>query len=186
MARVVADTSPLIALQQIGHLDLLQTLFGTVLIPSAVAAEALSVDRPEWLIERPLTKPLPLEVTSADLEPGEREAIALALETILTGGVIPKHPRCEGERPSGTRGVESKMRSFEMSRTVVVKGRVVGPSTVELETPLPEEVRDVEVTAHVGERVEGKLSDYLRSLPPGTRTKEDIDQQIREERGYWS
>ena len=73
-----------------------------------------------------------------------------------------------------------------MSRTVVVKGRVVGPSTVELETPLPEEVRDVEVTAHVDDRVEGKLSDYLRSLPPGTRTKEDMDQQIREERGYWS
>jgi len=73
-----------------------------------------------------------------------------------------------------------------MSRTVVVKGRVVGPSTVELETPLPEEVRDVEVTARVDDRVEGKLSDYLRSLPPGTRTKEDIDQQIREERGYWS
>jgi hypothetical protein len=78
------------------------------------------------------------------------------------------------------------MRSLEMSRTVVVKGRVVGPSTVELETPLPEEVRDVEVTARVDDRVEGKLSDYLRSLPPGTRTKEDIDQQIREERGYWS
>ena len=73
-----------------------------------------------------------------------------------------------------------------MSRTVVVKGRVVGPSTVELETPLPEEVRDVEVTARVDDRVEGKLSDYIRSLPPGTRSKEDIDQQIREEHDSWS
>jgi len=73
-----------------------------------------------------------------------------------------------------------------MSRRVVVKGRVVGPSIVELETPLPKEVREVEVTARVDDRVELELSDYLRSLPPGTRAKGDIDRQIREERGYWS
>ena len=73
-----------------------------------------------------------------------------------------------------------------MSRTVVVKGRVVGPSTVELEQPLPQQARDVEVTARVDDRGEGKLSDYLRSLPLGTRSKEDIDQQIREERDSWS
>jgi len=34
-------------------------------------------------------------------------------------------------------------------------------------------------------KVHGRLSDYLRALPPGTRTKEDIDQQIREERDSW-
>jgi hypothetical protein len=92
MAQVVADTSPLIALQQIGRLDLLRALFGSVLIPSAVAAEALSVDRPEWLIERPLTKPLPLDVTSADLEPGESEAIALALELSADRVLIDEMP----------------------------------------------------------------------------------------------
>jgi len=37
-----------------------------------------------------------------------------------------------------------------------------------------------------GDKVGGKLSDYLRGLPPGTRTKDDIDQQIREERDSWS
>jgi hypothetical protein len=30
-----------------------------------------------------------------------------------------------------------------------------------------------------------KLIDHLRSLPPGTRTKEDIDRQIQEERNGW-
>jgi hypothetical protein len=76
-----------------------------------------------------------------------------------------------------------------MSRTVVIKGRAVGPSTVELERPLPEQAREVEVRAEIHDepgRKRGKLSDYLRSLPPGTRTKEDIDKQIREERDSWS
>ncbi len=80
MARVVADTSPLVALQQIGQLGLLGTIFGTVLVPPAVAAEALSVDRPSWLEERSLTKPLAAEVVFAGLGPGESEAISLALE----------------------------------------------------------------------------------------------------------
>jgi hypothetical protein len=72
-----------------------------------------------------------------------------------------------------------------MSRTVVIKGRVVGPSTVELDEPLPERTSEVEVVARVVEK-SGKLSDYLRGLPPGTRSKEDIDRQIREERDAWS
>ena len=80
MARVVADTSPLIALQQIGQLGLLGTIFGTVVIPPAVAAEALSVERHSWLAERPLTKPLAPDVVHAGLGPGESEAISLALE----------------------------------------------------------------------------------------------------------
>jgi hypothetical protein len=73
-----------------------------------------------------------------------------------------------------------------MSRTVTIKGRVVGPSTVELEEPLPDLTREVEVVAHVHDKGAGKLSDYLRELPRGTRTKEDIDRQIREERDSWS
>ena len=73
-----------------------------------------------------------------------------------------------------------------MPRTVVIKRRVVGPSTVELERPLPDRTREVEVVARIADREGGKLSDYLRSLPSGTRTKEDFDRQIREERDAWS
>ena len=73
-----------------------------------------------------------------------------------------------------------------MPRSVVIKGRVVGPHTVELETALPDQTREVEVVARVADRVGGKLSDYVRGLPPGTRSKDDIDRQIREERGSWS
>ena len=75
-----------------------------------------------------------------------------------------------------------------MPRTVVIKikGRVVGPTTVELEHPFPELTREVEVVARVPDTNGGKLSEYLRSLPPGTRTKDEIDRQIREERDAWS
>ncbi len=73
-----------------------------------------------------------------------------------------------------------------MPRTVIIKGRVVGPSTVELEQPLPEQTREVEVVIRVADDRGGKLSEYLRNLPRGTRTKEEIDRQIREERDAWS
>jgi predicted nucleic acid-binding protein len=51
-----------------------------VLIPPAVAREALSVDRPSWILERARTQPPPPAVTRAGLGAGESEAIGLALE----------------------------------------------------------------------------------------------------------
>ena len=58
-----------------------------------------------------------------------------------------------------------------MSRTVVIKGRMVGPSTVELDEPLPERTQHVAVIARVGEKPADGLSSYLRALPQGARTK---------------
>ena len=58
-------------------------------------------------------------------------------------------------------------------------------SPLELEEHTEVEVLVTPVARAAG-KVEGKLSDYLRALPPGTRSKEDIDQQIREERDSWS
>jgi hypothetical protein len=72
-----------------------------------------------------------------------------------------------------------------MTRTVVIKGRVVGPQTVELDQPLPAQTSEVEVVARVKTAGGGKLSDYLRSLPPGIRTIEDINRQVDEERDSW-
>jgi predicted nucleic acid-binding protein len=78
---VVSNTSPLIALQQIGLLGLLETLFGRVLVPPAVIREARSLTlRPEWLREHPLALPLPSAIRDAGLGAGESEALALALE----------------------------------------------------------------------------------------------------------
>jgi predicted nucleic acid-binding protein len=42
---VVSDSSPLIALAAVGYLELLQALYGRVMIPKAVRTEVSGVDR---------------------------------------------------------------------------------------------------------------------------------------------
>jgi hypothetical protein len=76
-----------------------------------------------------------------------------------------------------------------MVRAVVIKGHLVGPSSVELEEPVDAEAREVEVIVRVPEGAppaRDSLAAFLRGLPPGTRSKADIDQQLRDERDSWS
>jgi predicted nucleic acid-binding protein len=82
---VVADASPLIGLAQIGYLELLASLYGEVQIPSAVHKEI--VDSPEfpgnlprWLQVRAAGDVQLVATLQADLDPGEAEAVALAIE----------------------------------------------------------------------------------------------------------
>ncbi len=76
-----------------------------------------------------------------------------------------------------------------MDKTIVVKGRLLDSSTVELAEPVPGAARDVEVIVRVpGEpmsKTDGTLLDFLKGLPAGTRTKQEIDRQIQEERDSW-
>jgi predicted nucleic acid-binding protein len=87
--RVIADTTPLRYLVVLGHVDLLPTLFGQILIPPAVAGElhhpkAPAVVRawvarpPSWLAIRP--SQLTPDARLLALDAGEREAILLAQE----------------------------------------------------------------------------------------------------------
>ena len=89
--RVVSNTSPLSNLAIIGRLDLLKQRYGTVRLPPAVAHELSVLSHPValanlnaairegWLVIEipPSTRP-PLPFP---LDPGETEAIALALAT---------------------------------------------------------------------------------------------------------
>src|SRR5690348_9376816 len=84
---VVADSSPLIVLINIGHIDVLPALFGDVVIPPEVAVELsqpnrpaavrdFAANRPPWLIER-----IPTQIESIpSLHAGELAAISLAGE----------------------------------------------------------------------------------------------------------
>ena len=79
---VVADASPLIALQQIGRLELLEGLFGVIAIPTAVAEEiSPSVPLRPWMMVHGLAQPMAPIVLRARLGRGEREALSLAIET---------------------------------------------------------------------------------------------------------
>jgi hypothetical protein len=78
--------------------------------------------------------------------------------------------------------------------TIIVKGRLVSPTRVELLEPVTDALGDVEVVVRQDsdrdepqalDRNARELVEFLKSLPPGTRPKEDIDRQIEEERSSW-
>ena len=77
-----------------------------------------------------------------------------------------------------------------MQRTVVIRGRLVGPTTVELDEPVPdpdlhgsvEFLLRIPAEAAPGEN--HSIIEFLQSLPPGVRSKQDIDRQLHKERTY--
>jgi predicted nucleic acid-binding protein len=87
---VVSNTTPLVALAWLNHLDLLPTLFGNLHIPQAVhdeihhdptavgAAELASVS---WLKISPVQDTMAVSLLLDQLDAGESEAIVLARES---------------------------------------------------------------------------------------------------------
>jgi predicted nucleic acid-binding protein len=87
--RVVSDTSPISNLAIIGRLDLLKRRYDVVYIPLAVAQELSALSHPGaqsaiaaalaegWLLEA--SAPVSTSNLPFPLDPGEKEAIALAL-----------------------------------------------------------------------------------------------------------
>jgi predicted nucleic acid-binding protein len=87
---VISDASPLRYLVLIGHAEVLPSLYTEVLIPDAVASELRQLATPasvrQWMAQTPpwlqivsVTSPH-ADVSVADLDRGERDAILLALE----------------------------------------------------------------------------------------------------------
>jgi predicted nucleic acid-binding protein len=83
-AAVIADSSALIALAQLGHLALLESLFGQILVPPAVAREVAPRTPgpilPRW-IELRAPRQRDERIIAAGLGPGETEVLCLGLET---------------------------------------------------------------------------------------------------------
>jgi len=86
---VVSNTSPIINLAAIGRLDLLRPLYANVLIPDAVHREitrfgdqpgAEAVQSRAWFTTRSCPRPDVAAALQGELDEGEAEAIALALE----------------------------------------------------------------------------------------------------------
>lgn len=76
---VIADASCLILLEKIGALELLQQLFGQVLVTDVVARE-YGLPLPAWLQVTAVQSPRQVQLLALTLDPGEASAIALALE----------------------------------------------------------------------------------------------------------
>jgi predicted nucleic acid-binding protein len=105
---VIADTSPLHYLILLEHVEVLQRLYGRVIIPKAVVYELQSERTPprvrqwmagpsSWLEVREIA--VPPDTALAELDQGEREAIALA-EALRADALIldEKRGRREAER----------------------------------------------------------------------------------------
>lgn len=84
---VISDTSPINYLVLTGYIQILPSLYGTILIPQAVYEELMHEATPapvrEWMEQRPdwidiLAVSTPLAFNGLDR--GEREALSLALE----------------------------------------------------------------------------------------------------------
>lgn len=87
---IVSDTSPINNLAAINHLYLLRQLYETVIIPEAVYRELTDPDFPvagaaevqafDWIQTRIVADRTLVKVLSSELDIGEAEAIALAVE----------------------------------------------------------------------------------------------------------
>lgn len=75
-----------------------------------------------------------------------------------------------------------------MKKAVIVAGWMADSKHIELEEPLTGVVGKVEIVVRsTGETqpVASDILDLVSALPAGTRTKEDIDRQMQEERSSW-
>ena len=87
---IVSDTSAINNLASINQLNLLQQIYGNVIIPTAVYKEltettfpvagATEVQTYSWISIRSVTNQTIVELLEKELDPGEVEAIALAVE----------------------------------------------------------------------------------------------------------
>lgn len=87
---VICNTSPIFYLSTIGQLDLLRQLYAKIVIPMAVFNEITNVGNTDasarvvptlsWIKTQSVTNQIFVNTLCAELDPGEAEAIALAIE----------------------------------------------------------------------------------------------------------
>ena len=119
MLRGASNTTPIISLSIIGRLGLLRDLYTEVLIPPAVYAEVMAggagragsveLQRAQWFRTLPLIDPKHADLL-VDLDRGEAEAIALALEIdadllLVDERLARRHAQRLGLTITGTLGI---------------------------------------------------------------------------------
>ena len=120
MPVIVSNSTPLIHLARIGELDLLRDCFGKVLIPPAVYDEcvvqgkayrdAQLIAQADWLETLSVSDRNLVILLNADLDRGESEAIALALQQqadllLLDDAEGRSRARLYGLKHTGTVGI---------------------------------------------------------------------------------
>lgn len=152
---VVSDTSPIRALAHLDRLDLLGSLFDEVLIPPAVARELRAPRRAAALEPSPIShltlterpKPESFQSIPVELDAGEAEAIALALERGITAILIDERTadaaaRRLGLMPVGVLGILLQAKSAGLiDRIIPLVQRLRGELRFRMTDELQEQVR---------------------------------------------
>ena len=113
MRKVVVNSTPIIALAEIGRLDILKDLYGEVIIPNAVRDEVTvkdprRLDGHDWI--RVMSISNIAEMFTSALHDGEVEVMLLAKEidaklVIMDDGLARRHAKYLGLTITGTVGV---------------------------------------------------------------------------------
>ena len=76
-----------------------------------------------------------------------------------------------------------------MERAIIVRGTLSDPLHIELAEPVTELRGEVEIVVRPVSTSQPQprqdIFDFIASLSPGMRSKENIDRQIQEERNAW-
>ena len=120
MLRVIVNSTPLIALCNIGRLDLLQKVYGRIVIPQAVFDEVTEKDdsacrqikkRPDWIEVKQISNNSQKQMYRAKLHDGEGEVMIVAQEPptadllIIDDNAAKKTAKFLGLHVTGTLGV---------------------------------------------------------------------------------
>lgn len=117
MRKVIVNTTPIIALADIGHLDLLKKIYGKIIIPLAVWREVLSEpaktlvkENNDWILVHEIHDNTQKKMYRARLHDGEVEVMILAQEeqadlVILDDNAAKKTAKYLGLTVTGTLGV---------------------------------------------------------------------------------
>jgi predicted nucleic acid-binding protein len=112
---VVVNSTPIIALREIGQLNILEKLYQTVFVPVAVqkevtAKETHALDAYAWILVKPVVNIAAKEAFTTALHDGEVETMLLAKEIaadliVMDDGLAKKHAKYLNLTVTGTVGV---------------------------------------------------------------------------------
>ncbi len=127
--RIVADSSPLIAFAILNQLDLLSKMFSGICVPQGVYDEISAWSKPYSQKLRKILKNkvkavrnrLAVQLLRKDMNPGEAEAIVLALEEGIENILIDDHKgrkiaQAQGLHPFGSIGVLLQAKKVGLSK----------------------------------------------------------------------
>ncbi|WP_158859771.1 DUF3368 domain-containing protein [Lunatibacter salilacus] len=77
---IISDTSSLIALTNIGELNLLKKVYKEIVITPEIAEE-YGIEVPDWIKIKQVSDPQKFKLINLELDKGESSGIALALES---------------------------------------------------------------------------------------------------------